>query len=338
MSLTIIRPAIPYRPARFKATEEWEQKLELEKGWSKKYFDRNFSFSKKATGLGLVGYLNFNVKLKNFRTTNQYYVIIRTESTETFIDFDFKIMIEYSTGGKFASNLQFHSFNNEIKSDPFYFHDLRSHRDIKANVEINVTYKVTFELELKKPEMPSMKPNLLRKLYSDGEFSDVKIHCDGKVFNCHKLILSGQSEVFKQMLDVENKFVEATSGEIKITDTQPKITATAMENILFFIYHENLDEAKITGDLLVAANKYDVSDLVNYCVKFLGDNLSEKNVAGVMTSAFLTDQEELFESAYKFLFKLRIDNQIVETEAWKKLQEEKPVLALKMINKAVFKL
>ena len=96
--------------------------------------------------------------------------------------------------------------------------------------------------------------------------------------------------------------------------------------------------SKITGDLLVAANKYDVSDLVNYCVKFLGDNLSEKNVAGVMTSAFLADQEELFQSAYKFLFKLRIDNQIVETEAWKKLQEENPALASKMLNKAVFKL
>ena len=61
----------------------------------------------------------------------------------------------------------------------------------KANVEINVTYKVAFELELKKIEMPLMKPNLLHKLHSNGEFSDVKIHCDGKVFNCHKLILRG---------------------------------------------------------------------------------------------------------------------------------------------------
>ena len=133
---------------------------------------------------------------------------------------------------------------------------------------------------------------------------------------------------------VENDFIESTSGKIEITD----ISATTMENLLFFIYHEDLDGTKITGDLLVAANKYDVSDLVNYCVKFLGDNLSEKNVAGVMTSAFLADQEELFQSAYKFLFKLRIDNQIVETEAWKKLQEENPALASKMLNKAVFKL
>ena len=96
--------------------------------------------------------------------------------------------------------------------------------------------------------------------------------------------------------------------------------------------------SKITGDLLVAANKYDVSDLVNYCVKFLGDNLSAENVVDVMIAAFLTDQEELFELARKFVFKISIDNQIVvETEAWKKLQEEKPILALKMLNKALLK-
>ena len=43
-----------------------------------------------------------------------------------------------------------------------------------------------------------------------------------------------------------NHVVEATSGQIKITNTLPKITDTAMENLLFFIYHESLDQAKIT--------------------------------------------------------------------------------------------
>ena len=56
-----------------------------------------------------------------------------------------------------------------------------------------------------------------------------------------------------------------------------------------------------------------------------------------MTTA-LTDQEELFKLACKFTFKIKIDDQIVvETEAWKKLQEEKPILAFKMLNNALFK-
>ena len=248
---------------------------------------------------------------------------------------DFKIQIEYYAGGKsgcFTSNPKkdlVYKFTSDCPNDEIFNEVFKSN----VELEINVAYKVTFELELKKTEMPSLKPNLLHKLYSEGEFSDVKIHCDGKVFNCHKIILSGQSEVFKNML-VENDFIESTSGEIKIID----ISATAMENLLFFIYHEDIDGTKITGDLLVAANKYDISDLVKFCVEFLGDNLSENNAVDVMTSAFLTDKEELFELAYKFIFKLRNDNQMVETEAWKKFQEEKPVLALKMLNKAVFRL
>ena len=322
--------AVTIRPVRFKVTQEWEQKTRI--GRYGTYFDRDFFISKKAFGFGL-GNLNFNVKFKTDRS-NDPYVIVETESKEIFIDF--RILVEYSAGGKsgcFTSNPKkdlLCKFTSDCPNDKIFNEVFKSN----VELEINVAYKVTFELELKKTEMPPLKPNLLHKLYSEGEFSDVKIHCDGKVFNCHKLILSGQSQVFKNML-VENDFIESSSGKIEITD----ISATAMENLLFFIYHEDLDGTKITGDLLVVANKYDVSDLVNYCVEFLGGNLSENNAVDVMTSAFLTDQEELFELAYKFIFfKLRIKDQMVETEAWKKLQEEKPVLALKMLNKAVFRL
>ena len=323
--------AVTIRPVRFKVTQEWEQKTRI--GRNETYFDRNVLISKKAFGFGL-GNLNFNVKFKT-DGANDPYVIIETDSKEIFIDF--RILIEYYAVGKSGSFISnpikelLYKFTSDCPNDEKF---RKVFNPTMSNVEINIAYKVTLELELKKTEIPSLKPTLLHKLYSDGDFSDVKVHCDGKVFNCHKIILSGQSEVFKNML-VENDFIESASGEIKITD----ISATTMENLLFFIYHEDLDGTKITGDLLVAANKYDISDLVNYCVEFLGDTLSGNNAVDVMTSAFLTDQEVLFESAYKFIFfKLRNDNQMVETEAWKKFQEEKPVLALKMLNKAVFRL
>ena len=71
MSLTIIRPA------RFKATEEWEQKLELKKNGDETHFNRKLSFSKKPFGLGL-GYLNFNVE---FRAENDPYDCVTTKGT-----------------------------------------------------------------------------------------------------------------------------------------------------------------------------------------------------------------------------------------------------------------
>ena len=180
---------------------------------------------------------------------------------------DFKIQIEYYAGGKSGSliynpsinklsktfkfkseckyderNLDYENFSDTFHT--YYYESWTSGQRefVECDVKINVTYKVTFELELKTIEMPS-RPKLLHKLYSEGEFSDIKIFCDGKVFNCHKIILSRQSEVFEKMLDVENDMKEATTGKIEITD----ISASTMENLLFFIYHEYLydDEAKV---------------------------------------------------------------------------------------------
>ena len=92
-------------------------------------------------------------------------------------------------------------------------------------------------------------------------------------------------------------------------------------------------EVKIVLDLLWAAYKYAIFDLVKMCVKVLKESLSKKNVVDVMTTAFSTNQEDLFESAYKFLFKLKIEN--VEIKAWKNLDEKTPTLAAKMMRKAM---
>ena len=185
----------------------------------------------------------------------------------------------------------------------------------------------------------------------DGEYdelSDVKIYCEGKIFNCHKLILSGQSKVFKTMLS-NNDMVEATSGEIKIVDTP----AYVMIRVLFYIYHEYLDptmfyihyeklepiEPKmIAHELLMAADKYDIPDLVNICIKFMKGNLNDQNVVKVMTSAYLTHQKELFRMACNFVFKRGADNQFVQTEAWKEFKNKDPMLATKMLEEAMFNL
>ena len=217
-----------------KVIQEWEQKTRT--GPKETHFDRCF-IGEKVFGLGH-GNLHFNVKLKTDPSIDPY-VIIKYASEE--IINDLKIKIEYSARSGFGSltyNPKVESLSH-FKSDcptNYVFQKLFS--STNGN-EIKVTFKVTFEIELKKTEMPTPKSNLLHKLYSDVELSDVKIHCGGKVFSCHKVILSGQSEVFKNML--LGNSIEATSGKVEITD----ISASAMENLLFYVYHEDLDGAKV---------------------------------------------------------------------------------------------
>ena len=198
---------------------------ESRKGENETHFDRKFSIDDMTWRR--LGNLKFNVKLHTFDHDGCGYscgpfIIIETRSHEILKHF--KIRIEYSAEGKSGSLTYNPSINKlskifKFKSGCKYSDNDLDHRNfsnifhtyyleswtsghqefVECEVKVNVTYKVTFELELKKIEMPS-KPKLLHKLYSEGEFSDVKIFCDGKVFNCHKIILCRQSEVFERML------------------------------------------------------------------------------------------------------------------------------------------
>ena len=224
-----------------------------------------------------------------------------------------------------------------------YFRDMFIPKNLPHLKDIDVTYIIDFDLDLKDPEewgfrwMPlgsSGAEKLLENLYLNDELSDVKIYCEDKIFNCHKLILGGKSKVFKNML-FNNEMVEATSGEIKIVDTP----VDAMENLLYYIYHESLKStAMITHDLLLAADKYDIPGLVNICVDDMGASMNDTNVVNIMTSSFLTNKKELFKMACKFVFKRSGDGQSVEIEAWKEFKEKDPVLANKMLEEAMFNL
>ena len=157
----------------------------------------------------------------------------------------------------------------------------------------------------------------------DPEFSDVKIICEGKTFHCHKNVLSCQSSVFKTMLN-DSDMVEAKSGEIKITD----IFSFTMENLLFFIYHDDLDENKISGELMLAADKYNISALYKFCVNYFDKNLSEENAMDVMNSAYLKNETDLFGKACKFVFK----HKLIGDEDWQDIKKNNPSYAFEVLE------
>ena len=75
--------------------------------------------------------------------------------------------------------------------------------------------------------------DLREKLYAEKEFVDVKILCNGKTFNCHKIVLSVQSEVFKTM--IKNKsLTEKETGIMKIEEND--FSSDVMEQLLYYVY------------------------------------------------------------------------------------------------------
>jgi len=196
---------------------------------------------------------------------------------------------------------------------------------------------MTFEIIAK--EQLAQFPTLGKfpaKFFMNNELSDVKIYCEDEIFDCHKFVLSGQSEVFKTML-IDNEMTEARTGEINITD----ISANTMKDLLFFLYNGKLDDSKITGQLLIAAKKYEILHLIHVCVQCMMENLTRENVVNVMISAYLIDQKILFGHACQFIFSIsspknQVKDKIIETNDWKDLKEKNPILACKMMEEALF--
>merc|ERR1712223_570129 len=178
--------------------------------------------------------------------------------------------------------------------------------------------------------MPNSLPfecqNVCQKLWLDKELCDVKIFCEDKIIESHKLVLCLQSEVLKGML-ADNNMAESKSGEIKVTET-----LDTFEALLYFLYHGNLDENKITADLLTAADFYIISDLIKFCVYHLTKNLTDQNATEVMISAYSTNQKELFNLASKCIQKRKFEGQTLGKEALENLKKKDPNLAMEMLT------
>ena len=123
---------------------------------------------------------------------------------------------------------------------------------------------------------------------------------------------------------IDSNMIEAETGEIKIPDVSPD----TMEDFLFFIYHDDLDKTKISGDLMVVADKYNVTALSKFCVNYFENNLTESNALDVMNSAYETNKKELFGKACKFVFK----HKLIGDEDWQNMKKNNPSYAIEVLE------
>jgi hypothetical protein len=167
------------------------------------------------------------------------------------------------------------------------------------------------------------------KLYAEKEFVDVKILCNGKTFNCHKIVLSCQSQVFKTM--IKNKsLTEKKKGIMKIEEND--ISSDVMDQLLYFLYHEKVKNAKmIDTDLLLAADKYNIQGLLDECCKYFESKLSLQNALDVLVLAETTNQKNLFETASRFVGK-NLGN-LEKSSAYQEMVNENPKMFTRVFSK-----
>ena len=173
------------------------------------------------------------------------------------------------------------------------------------------------------------KNDVKEKLYAEKEFVDVKILCNGQTFNCHKVVLSCQSEVFKTM--IKNKtLTEKKTGIMKIEEND--ISSDIMEQLLYFLYHDKVKNAKmINPDLLIAADKYNIQGLLDECCKHFVSKLSLQNALDILVLAETTNQKNLFDTASRFVGKNL--GKLEKSSAYQEMVNENPKMFTRVFSK-----
>jgi hypothetical protein len=152
------------------------------------------------------------------------------------------------------------------------------------------------EVVIKVLHDPSSLIQDLSKLLDDKKVTDVKIVCNGETFKCHKAILAARSDVFAAMFEMSGS-TEETTGEVKIKD----IDAKTMKSFLMYMYQNRVLKQDADMNLLFAADKYNIADLVLLCEESIMSNISDETVLDIAMSSRLLASQEVFEAAKEFI-------------------------------------
>ena len=229
----------------------------------------------------------------------------------------------------------FVSLRTNTPESPFRAIFFKGNKFFQPRKEVN--YTLQFWLRIvpnhQRSRLHSKKfRNLNEMLFLNRECSgDLKVNCQGTMFDCHRLVLSCQSEVFCTMFSSRKwQMLESKTGEVKIQDVKPEV----METLIYFIYHDAIqDETKINCELLIAADKYNILGLLDVCAGYLEANLTYENGLDIMISAYLTNQKSLFAAASSFVCENK--GVLIKSDFWNSMLASNPELIGKAFNQAI---
>ena len=131
--------------------------------------------------------------------------------------------------------------------------------------------------------------------------------------------------MFKQKPMIENQ----SEGVMKIDEKD--VNSDTMEQFLLYLYFQKVKDNKmINTDLMIAADKYNVKGLLDFCTKYLESNLSDENALEVFVKAELVNQKKLIDATSKFIYKNI--GRVNKTSAWEEMSKKNPALIVKLFS------
>ena len=118
------------------------------------------------------------------------------------------------------------------------------------------------------------------------------------MFHCHRVILATQSPVFRAMLLADMK--EKITKKVNIIGIRPEVLAEMLHFIYTGVTSKEIAEAD-AGELLAAANQYQLDDLKKMCERVLCSSIRVDNCIEYMVLGNLHEAPQLKRKAMKTL-------------------------------------
>ncbi|XP_054722583.1 TD and POZ domain-containing protein 4-like [Uloborus diversus] len=163
----------------------------------------------------------------------------------------------------------------------------------------------------------------------NSSLSDVTLKVGKVEFPAHKIILASRSKVFQGMF--ESGMKESQENVVNLVEMQE----TTAENMLQYIYTGCIKELTMEGafDLYVAADRYDLRELVVCCQDFILKNISAEHVCEVAALANVHNDEELA-MASKITLKENF-KEVLNSEKWRAFAKNQPDLYTELLESSV---
>ena len=167
----------------------------------------------------------------------------------------------------------------------------------------------------------------LGELWENSLFTDCCLLVAGHEFKAHKAILAARSPVFRAMF--ENEMKESLKNPIEIMD----LDLDVFKEMMGFIYTgkaPHLHSHSMACDLLAAADRYGLEDLMVMCEDALCRSLSVENAAHTLIVADLHSTEHLKTQALHFI--IVYASEVSKTSGWMSMVESHPHLVVEAFH------
>ena len=160
--------------------------------------------------------------------------------------------------------------------------------------------------------------------------ADLEIKCEDQTFHVHRVLLAAASPYFLAMF--QNDMTEASSRRIGLREIKPKVLKAALE----WIYKSNLDvkvfkdDPDFAGDLLAAAEMYQLDKLKKIVEDELCDSLQLENVLELIVMGDMHRAPKLKEKALKLIAEKK--KEVEKLDDWKKFLKSYPDLTFEIIE------